>query len=290
MYFGAIFEGCCVFLSCRGPSLSQFLSQRSSRDRRQLSALKACCFARIEIPWPWYNCQNSQSAQKCLRRVLKVIWGPSSRESQKSLSHRPNPVSHRGKVPKKGFRTVQETVLGVSPRRPENTFRTLVKHFWAFWLFWQLYQGRGIAMQGSSSCALSQPLTKQTAVPQSNMGIRQGHPKFGISPTPDRGPDSPFPGKEGVGAPKTPISLRPHTRQKRELSVKQCPFPCGSLKKKGVFDRKLFLPGREEMGVFGPRNPLVQEMGDSGSVWGRGNPKPNGKKTLCKLRAANLGG
>ena len=32
-----------------------------------------------------------------------------------------------GKCPKRGFRTVQETVLGVSPRRPENTFRTLVK-------------------------------------------------------------------------------------------------------------------------------------------------------------------
>ena len=28
---------------------------------------------------------------------------------------------------------MQETVLGVSPQRPENTFCTLVKHFWASW-------------------------------------------------------------------------------------------------------------------------------------------------------------
>ena len=28
------------------------------------------------------------------------------------------------------------------------------------------------------------------------------------------------------------------------------------------------------MGVFGPRNPLFQEMGIRGSVWGWGNPKP----------------
>ena len=83
----------------------------------------------VEIPWPWFNCQNSQNAPKCSREGAKSHLGSSSRESQKSLSHRPNPVSHRGKLPKKGFRTVQETVLGVSPRRPENTFRTLVKHF-----------------------------------------------------------------------------------------------------------------------------------------------------------------
>ena len=28
------------------------------------------------------------------------------------------------------------------------------------------------------------------------------------------------------------------------------------------------------MGVFGPRNPLFQEMGIRGPVWGRGNPNP----------------
>ena len=64
---------------------------------------------------------------KVLTESAKSHLGPSGRESQKSLSHRPNPVSHWGKLPEKGFRTVQETVLGVSPRRPENTFRTLPK-------------------------------------------------------------------------------------------------------------------------------------------------------------------
>ena len=39
----------------------------------------------LEIPWPWYKCQNSQNAQKCLRRVLKVIWGLPA-ESPKRVS------------------------------------------------------------------------------------------------------------------------------------------------------------------------------------------------------------
>ena len=30
------------------------------------------------------------------------------------------------------------------------------------------------------------------------------------------------------------------------------------------------------MGVFGPRNPLFQEMGIRGPVWGRGNPNSRG--------------
>ena len=37
------------------------------------------------------------------------------RKSQKSLSHRANPVSHRGKQPKTRLRTVQLTVLGLRP-------------------------------------------------------------------------------------------------------------------------------------------------------------------------------
>ena len=48
-----------------------------------------------------------------LTESAKSHSGSSGRESQKSLSHRPNHVLHRGKRPKKGFRTVQETVLGV---------------------------------------------------------------------------------------------------------------------------------------------------------------------------------
>ena len=75
----------------------------------------------------WYNCQNSQNCPKVLTESANNHLGSSDRESQKSLSHRPNPVSHRGRVPKKGLRTVQETVLGVSPQRPQITFLILVK-------------------------------------------------------------------------------------------------------------------------------------------------------------------
>ena len=49
-------------------------------------------------------------------------------------------------------------------------------------------------------------------------------------------------------------------------------FPCR--KKGGFFDRKLPFPERGEMGVFGPRNPLFQEMEIRAPVWGQGNPKP----------------
>ena len=37
--------------------------------------------------------------------------------------------------------------------------------------------------------------------------------------------------------------------------------------------RKLPFPERGEMGVFGPRNPLFQEIGIRAPVWGQGNPK-----------------
>ena len=37
-----------------------------------------------------------------------------------SLSHRANPVSHRRKQPKTVFRTVQQTVLGLSSKRPQQ--------------------------------------------------------------------------------------------------------------------------------------------------------------------------
>ena len=43
------------------------------------------------------------NAQKCLKEGAKSHLGSSSRESQKSLSHRPNPVSDRGKLPKRRF-------------------------------------------------------------------------------------------------------------------------------------------------------------------------------------------
>ena len=46
----------------------------------------------------------------------------SGRESQKSLSHHANPISHRGDQPKTGFRTVQETVLGLSAQMSETPF------------------------------------------------------------------------------------------------------------------------------------------------------------------------
>ena len=69
-----------------------------------------------------------------------------------------------GETAWKGIRTVQETVLGVSPRRPENTFRTLVKRFWAFWLFWQLYQVRGMAKKEGREIARETAVIRIAAI------------------------------------------------------------------------------------------------------------------------------
>ena len=96
------------------PIRSQRRNKRTTRAKR-----KKCC------------CHLVPSSDFLVQSYAVPNLGSSGRESQKSLSHCPNPVSHRGKLPKKGLRTVQETVLGVSPRRPENTLRTLVKHFFA---------------------------------------------------------------------------------------------------------------------------------------------------------------
>ena len=78
--------------------------------------LQAC----LATPLAWHKFQNSQNAQKCLRESAKSDLVSLGRESQRSLSHRPDPVSHRAKHPKTQFHTVQETVLGLSLRRPKT--------------------------------------------------------------------------------------------------------------------------------------------------------------------------
>ena len=67
------------------------------------------------------KCQKSQSDQKHLRGVLRVV--SLGRESQKSFSQLPNPVLHWGKQAETRFWGMQETALGHSLWRPENTFR-----------------------------------------------------------------------------------------------------------------------------------------------------------------------
>ena len=137
-------QGSKIYVLCSEPKehKSFFLGTRLGRPvtgvtGRALCAKVLCAFS---APYPWdsvalVEVSKRPKCPKVLTESAKSHLGPSSRKSRKSLSHRPNPVSHRGKVPKKGFRTVQETVLGVLPWRSENTFRTLAKHFWASWLF-----------------------------------------------------------------------------------------------------------------------------------------------------------
>ena len=89
------------------------------------------------------------------------------------------------------------------------------------------------------------------------------------SPDPRQGPESPFPGKEGFGAPaKTPISPR---SGKGSFLSKIPPLCKGTHGRWGFWDRNLHFPafvGATGNGGFGPRNPLFQEVGIRAPSWG----------------------
>ena len=74
------------------------------------------------------------------------------------------------------------------------------------------------------------------------------------SPRSQTGPRIPISWKRGFRVRKPPFPRRPYKCWKREFSVQKSPFSMCSL------------------GVFGPRNPLFQEMGIRGSVWGQADP------------------
>ena len=72
---------------------------------------------------------------KVLSESAKSHLGCSSRESQKSLSHRPSPVSHRGKLPEKGFRTMQKLFWETHPGGPKTPFAPSLSTFGHFGCF-----------------------------------------------------------------------------------------------------------------------------------------------------------
>ena len=76
---------------------------------------------------------NQTKCPKVHKRVLKVFWGLRAESPKRLFGTGAYAGSHQGKVPKTRSRTAQESVLGLSARRPKNTFRTLRKHFWALW-------------------------------------------------------------------------------------------------------------------------------------------------------------
>ena len=92
-----------------------------------------------------------------------------------------------------------------------------------------------------------------------------------IPPTPDRAPDPHFLEKRVSG------SKNPHfpSAWKREFSVKKkSPFSLCSLVEKREFltENSLFQAERGNGGFWAPE-PSFPGNGDSGPVWGRGNPK-----------------
>ena len=80
------------------------------------------------------SCLVSKNEPKEIKESAKSDLVSLDRESQKSRTVQT--LFRTGvKTLKLDIRTVQLTVLGLSARRPENTFRTLLKHFRTFWLF-----------------------------------------------------------------------------------------------------------------------------------------------------------
>ena len=112
-------------LNCRGRSAAGPLAER----------LVAKVLRRVEIPWPWYKCQNSQNAQKCLRRVLKVTWGLPA-ESPKRVSRTVETLFRTGgNCLKGGSAPCKRLFWEPHPGNPNTPFAPSLKHFWAFWLF-----------------------------------------------------------------------------------------------------------------------------------------------------------
>ena len=86
----------------------------------------------FEIPSPWQKCQNNQSDQKHLGRVLaKTDLESESQRVSRTLRILFHTRWENFALPDIGF-ALQESFLGTVPQRPDNTFCNLLKHFWAF--------------------------------------------------------------------------------------------------------------------------------------------------------------
>ena len=85
--------------------------------------------AMVEIPWPWYKCQNSQNAQKCIRRVLKVIWGLPA-ESPKRVSRTVQTLFRTGgNCLKRGFAPCKRLFWESRPGGPKTPFAPSLSTF-----------------------------------------------------------------------------------------------------------------------------------------------------------------
>ena len=81
------------------------------------------------------KCLNSQNAPKCLRRVLKVIWGLWAK-SPKRVSRTVQNLFRTGRNSlKQGFAPCKRLFWDSRSRGPKTPFAPSLKHFWVFWLF-----------------------------------------------------------------------------------------------------------------------------------------------------------
>ena len=97
---------------------------------------------------------------------------------------------------------------------------------------------------------------------------------FGLRfPRPQKGTRIPISWKCGFRGPKTPSSPRSVSGSFRQKKKNPLFFCKGTHGEWGFLDRKPPFPAffKGDRGVFGPQNPLFQEMGIRAPFWGRGN-------------------
>ena len=83
----------------------------------------------------WYKCQNSQNAQKCLRRVLKVLSGLRA-ESLKRVSRTVQTLFRTGgNSLKQGFAPCKRLFWGSRPGGPKTPFALSLSTFGHFGCF-----------------------------------------------------------------------------------------------------------------------------------------------------------
>ena len=94
------------------------------------------------------------------------------------------------------------------------------------------------------------------------------------SADPRQGPESPFPGKEGFGVQKPPISPRPYKGWKRELSVQKSPFSmCSLVEKRDFFDRNSLFQNEGKWEFLDPETLFSRKWGFAPLSGVRGMPR-----------------
>ena len=155
--------------ACRCCTYPKSAASRSTCKRAPMEFQSFIHTQALQPRWPDTSVKTAKTPKSAFIRVLKII-GVMWLRVPKSLFHRANPGFAPGKSLKPGFCIVQKTVL-----EPENSFRTVLAHSWAFWLFRRLCQTGRVASQALVKLCCWSCLTLRRQFHENSGGL---HPKF----------------------------------------------------------------------------------------------------------------